>query len=433
MNFRDMLTVLNGSIPRQLVLQYTDRCNAGCPQCNMRVNNSFKRSRLDIDVVKRIIDVAAKNRFRAVSFTGGEPLLYLDDLAALIRYAGKAGIRFIRTGANGFFFANPDRPSFTRQAHHIASALADTPLRNFWISMDSAAPDVHEQMRGLPGVVAGIEKALPIFHSHGVFPSVNLGINRNAAGLRLQPRKNMTPERLYETWKRIFRTFYRRVVDMGFTIVNTCYPMGAMDDPAASGGLSAVYAATSTDDIVNFSRTEKAVLFKALYDVIPAFRSEIRIFSPLISLRALQRQYAGEPDAARSCHGGIDFFFIDAANADVYPCGYRGDENLGKFWSEAWKTQDKTVRCVACDWECFRDPSELFGPLLRAATDPIGFVKHIKDDPGFGRFIDDVLYYRACDLFDGRKPPNDKKLRRFKRAPPLKNQLPRAFMSPQFG
>jgi hypothetical protein len=32
-------------------------------------------------------------------------------------------------------------------------------------------------MGGLNGVIKGIEKALPIFHKHGIYPAANLGIN----------------------------------------------------------------------------------------------------------------------------------------------------------------------------------------------------------------------------------------------------------------
>ena len=37
-------------------------------------------------------------------------------------------------------------------------------------------------MRGLPGVVQGIEQSLPIFHANGIYPAVNLGINRRIGG-----------------------------------------------------------------------------------------------------------------------------------------------------------------------------------------------------------------------------------------------------------
>jgi len=36
-------------ISGQLVVQITDRCNARCPQCGMRISSSFKRRTLFID------------------------------------------------------------------------------------------------------------------------------------------------------------------------------------------------------------------------------------------------------------------------------------------------------------------------------------------------------------------------------------------------
>ena len=173
-------SLCSNRIPGQLVIQMTDRCNARCPQCGMRVTESFARTSLDAGLIRRLIDAAAENNFQAVSFTGGEPLLFKDRLIDLIRYAGQAGIPYIRTGTNGFVFQNPERPDFERRVCGLAEALADTPLRNFWISIDSCFDPVHEHMRGFKGIIRGIEKALPIFHARGVYPSANLGINRNS-------------------------------------------------------------------------------------------------------------------------------------------------------------------------------------------------------------------------------------------------------------
>ncbi|WP_245531940.1 radical SAM protein [Desulfobacter postgatei] len=175
--------ILKGRMPGQLVIQITDRCNATCPQCGMRKTSTFDRTRLSNDQLKKIIDAAGEKGFQAISFTGGEPMLLRKDLPELIRHAGKAGIPYIRTGSNGFFFADHENPGFKDKVKAIADELADTPLRNFWISLDSSVPHIHEQMRGFNGVVRGMEKALPFFHHAGIFPSVNLGLNRNVSQL----------------------------------------------------------------------------------------------------------------------------------------------------------------------------------------------------------------------------------------------------------
>jgi hypothetical protein len=81
----------------------------------------------------------------------------------------------------------------------MVEQLANSSLRNFWISLDSAVDRVHDAMRGFPGVVAGIAKALPIFHQAGIYPAVNLGINRNVGGdaTRLLHRKEFGSDRAY--------------------------------------------------------------------------------------------------------------------------------------------------------------------------------------------------------------------------------------------
>ncbi len=421
--YQDAASLLRGRIPGQLVIQLTDHCNAHCPQCGMRTTEPFQRSRLSSDAVRGIIDAAAEKEVRALSFTGGEPMLFRKELMALIRYAGQAGIPFLRTGTNGFFLRGGDHPGFEDRIEGIAEALAETPLRNFWISLDSAVPAIHESMRGFPGVVAGIQKALPIFHRHGIYPSVNLGINRNITeASRSAPPGGMqeNPEEyaayFHEQYRNAFRAFYRFVIELGFTIVNSCYPMSVEAD-ADADRLSPVYAASSEDALVRYTPAEKALLFKALLDAIPEFRSRIRIFSPRISLYTLHRQYSGEGTfSPYPCRGGIDFFFIDARDGMTYPCGYRGHENLGDFRNLDLNGIDNNSGCLECDWECFRDPSELFGPLLQARSAPGSVLRKYFRDPGYLRlWWEDLRYYRACDLFDGRRPPDWKRLRRFDR------------------
>ncbi|OQX09511.1 MAG: hypothetical protein BWK76_22075 [Desulfobulbaceae bacterium A2] len=105
-----ILSLLRGRIPGQVVIQYTDRCNAACPQCGMRRTESFPRATLGPDNARRVIDAAAARGVKALSLTGGEPLLHLDEVIALIDHAAAAGIPFIRTGTNGFLFMGSERP-----------------------------------------------------------------------------------------------------------------------------------------------------------------------------------------------------------------------------------------------------------------------------------------------------------------------------------
>ncbi|MEW6261955.1 MAG: radical SAM protein [Thermodesulfobacteriota bacterium] len=408
--------LLRGRIPGQLVIQITDLCNAKCPQCGMRATNPFERTRLSSDQVKRLIDAAASQGFKAISFTGGEPLLFLNQLVDYIRHARSAGLEFIRTGTNGFMFARPEKPGFRDRVKRAVDKLADTPLRNFWISIDSAVPGVHEAMRGFPSLIRGLEYALPMFHAAGLYPSANLGINRNIAGSGTEAIPEVTSknadkelERFYHRVKEAFARFYRFVLDLGFTMVNTCYPMSIEEN----GPLEAVYEATSRDMIVRFSEVEKAVLFKALLETLPLFRPKIRIFTPRVSLLALQRQYSRQVEDAYPCRGGLDFFFVDSRSGGTFPCGYRCPDNLGKLWD---LDIDRIPRadCRRCDWECFRDPSEMFGPILPGLIHPLDLLRRFLRDPEYFRlWKEDWRYYRACDWFNGRKAPDYGKLGRF--------------------
>ncbi len=409
-------------IPGQVVIQTTNRCNARCPQCGMRKSADIPRTSLGDETVIRILDACVERGVQAVSFTGGEPLLMFARLIEWIDYAGKVGIQFIRTGTNGFVFCNSDRPGFTDRIKRMAERLASTPLRNFWISLDSHIPEVHEQMRGLSGVVRGIEKALPIFHAAGLYPSANLGINRLVGGERTREplaqygsQRQLYLEAFQARFAEALDQFFRFVNDLGFTIVNTCYPM-SIGEEEKNTGLTAVYSATATDDIVRFADDEKAILFKALLDTVPRHRDRLRIFSPLSSVYMLYRTYSkGQKSVpASGCRGGVDFFFIDANGGDTYPCGYRGDENLGKFWDLDLNQRRPEQNCLRCDWECFRDPSEMCAPFLQGLHEPAKMIRKMTGDPIYRRlWLSDIRYYRFCDFFDGRRPAGTRELHRF--------------------
>lgn len=391
-------------VPGQVVIQYTTRCNASCVQCGMRVDNPEPRSTMRPEQVRRLIDSCAERGVASISFTGGEPLLYAETLVELSKYAAAAGIKYIRTGTNGFLFRHSARPDFMDRMSRLADLLAGSALNTFWISLDSADSDVHERNRGLPGMVAGLRKALPLFHERGLYPSANLGINRLTGGEGLVPDVSVPFDREVFTaaFAESFRRFYRFVEALGFTTVNACYPMSISPNDDAP----AVYAATSSDGFICFSPEEKAAMFRALYDVIPEFRHRLRIFTPRSALLALMRQQVGLDQGRFPCRGGIDFFFVEAGSMDTFPCGYRGEENLGKFWEMEISKKARQQICEKCDWECFRDPSVLLKPLLDVLENPLTAWSKCSGARRFRRlWLEDLRYYAACGWFDARQAP----------------------------
>jgi hypothetical protein len=62
--------------------------------------------------------------------------------------------------------------------------------------------------------------------------------------------------------------------------------------------------------------------------------------------------------------------------------------------------------CEKCHWECFMDPSQLFGMFRYMIRHPHhAFFGKIPDRRMLLLWFEDVKYYLACDLFDGRKAP----------------------------
>jgi uncharacterized Fe-S cluster-containing radical SAM superfamily protein len=402
MNFLNLFyPFFKNRLPGQLVIQFTNVCNALCPQCEMRKSNNLRRNTLSENKIKSIIDRASKNKIAAVSFTGGEPLLFPETLKNLLLYAKEKKIHFTRTGTNGFFFERK-HSNYDKKIASTAKMIKDSKVRNFWISIDSSDPCQHEKMRGFERQVEGIYKGLPVFNDSGIFPCANLGINKGMGGRKTLELnlKNYSSEKKYLTdfekvYENAFSEFFTFVSQLGFTMANCCYPMSTAPD---SNQISPVYSAASADSIVSFSKNEKISLFKALYRAIEKNRNKISIFNPLSSVFQILNHY--EKDIKPfSCRGGESFFFTDALSGKTYPCGFRNDEISSSCFSEAENSD-----CIRCDWECFRDPSTLMAPVAEIFSSPGRAYNDMRKNKQFySIWKSDIKYYFKCGFFNSNK------------------------------
>jgi len=391
-----LLKLIAGKIPGQVIIQITNYCNGSCPQCGMRKGSVINRCNLPEEKIKRTVKQCVKNGMEAVSFTGGEPFINMTRLFDLLDFAGKAGVQYLRTGTNGYMFAGADMEKITA----FAKQLSATKVRNFWISLDSADTEVHENRRGLPGVIEGIKKALPIFHEHGLYPASNLGINRNISGKTITHLEGEHDiERFLNEFKAGFAAFFQKAIDIGFTMTNVCYPMSSSNEEITN----AAYGAISDEYAVNFSKEELKLVFKALMETISEFRDKIRIFTPLSVLYVMSK---GDESLLFPCYGGIRYFYMDSRDGHVYPCGFLGEKDLGDDLDKAIKNNRKEKpHCFKCHWECFRDPSQLFGLARYVFWHPIKTLIRKKPDPVMLKlWREDIKYYIKHKLFSGRVP-----------------------------
>lgn len=87
------------NIPREIVLEITDKCNLSCLVCQFKKNSSF--SFLSYSKIKRVLDECKSLDIKAVRFTGGEPLFH-PQIKDILLLAKKMGF-YILLNSNGTF------------------------------------------------------------------------------------------------------------------------------------------------------------------------------------------------------------------------------------------------------------------------------------------------------------------------------------------
>lgn len=96
-----------------------------------------------------------------INFGGGEPFIY-QPLLELVRFAHDAGFS-TNVASNGFLIDAKK-----------ASEIGRSGLTTINLSLDSVSPEVHDNLRGVPGVYARVMDAVANLHAQA--PSVKKGI-----------------------------------------------------------------------------------------------------------------------------------------------------------------------------------------------------------------------------------------------------------------
>lgn len=90
---------------RKIAFGYSTRCNVKCEHC-VAADAVVDSAKMELTQALAIIDDMAAAHVKGISFTAGEPLLYLDDICSLLSHCQQYGI-YSRVVTNSFWAKTP--------------------------------------------------------------------------------------------------------------------------------------------------------------------------------------------------------------------------------------------------------------------------------------------------------------------------------------
>jgi AdoMet-dependent heme synthase len=124
--------------PRIISWNTTIKCNLKCGHCYINAQETGDKTELNTSQGKRLIDQISEFGRVILVLSGGEPLLR-KDIFELAAYSAKKGV-ITTLGTNGTLIDN-----------QAAKNLFDAGVRKVAISIDSSAPKIHDELRGVKG------------------------------------------------------------------------------------------------------------------------------------------------------------------------------------------------------------------------------------------------------------------------------------------
>jgi len=137
--FHYLTRIYKKHVPDIITIGLTYRCQCNCVHCSANVPSRTKITELETWQVKTIIEQAKKLGVVRVTFFGGEPSLK-NDIAELIQYAHNKGM-ITRINTNGWLLSS-----------ELISKLKAAGLNLCDVSIDDSDPEIHNKLRGLPGL-----------------------------------------------------------------------------------------------------------------------------------------------------------------------------------------------------------------------------------------------------------------------------------------
>lgn len=116
------------SRPDEAYIILTLNCNSRCDHCYIEAGPDRKET-MPMDLRKRVIDEAAKNKMRRIEFSGGEPTTEMEELIDTLKYADevrkKTGYpKDVLVQTNAYFLKGLDKSEINEKLTELKSAGA---------------------------------------------------------------------------------------------------------------------------------------------------------------------------------------------------------------------------------------------------------------------------------------------------------------------
>jgi len=143
-------------IPQVITVGVTNSCQCRCVHCSSNVpklKQSLKEKEMTTWQIKDLIDQTVMIGIPRITFFGGEPLLR-KDIFELIRYANSKGL-ITRINTNGLALSEK-----------VVLKLKNAGLTHCDVSIDDSSPEIHDELRGVPGLFEKVIKGIELLKKH---------------------------------------------------------------------------------------------------------------------------------------------------------------------------------------------------------------------------------------------------------------------------
>jgi radical SAM protein with 4Fe4S-binding SPASM domain len=302
------------SRPNDVRIQITSKCNHYCSHCFASSNDGRTIKELSDTEFLSLIDQIAHEDLRAISITGGEPLVRSELVFKILEQLhDHPATKTLNT--NGWFLSLP-----------TAVRLKEAGMNIVQISLDSSNKKKHDSFRHLRG---SYDRALDAIE------------NSVKAGLEIHVRTTITSFN-YDAMPDILKLAIRKGAHR--LVVKPLIQSGRSSHNCRP--LSPDQHRRAITDLLNLIRSDPNLTHKHVQFLTPCF--------PFL----VDQEYVQYSEACE-CGDGLAFI---ACNGDVQPCGYAHlilgnllETSLESIWSDSpdlleWRDNRLNGKCLVCEF-----------------------------------------------------------------------------------